>query len=58
VRHIPEWLPWFSYKPLARGYHDLAEVLKNDPMQFVRENMVSSYCPSSMTESAHHTSGS
>jgi hypothetical protein len=42
VRHIPEWLPWFSYKPLARIGHALGEEVKNDPMQFVRESMVSS----------------
>jgi len=40
VRYIPEWLPWLSYKPLARIGHALGEELKNVPMQFVRENMV------------------
>jgi hypothetical protein len=40
VRHIPEWLPWFSYQPLARFGHDLAEKVKHHPMQFVRESMV------------------
>jgi hypothetical protein len=41
VRHIPEWLPWFSYRPLARLGHTLADELTNEPMQFVRKSMVS-----------------
>ncbi|KAI0278757.1 cytochrome P450 [Russula aff. rugulosa BPL654] len=37
LQHIPEWLPWFSYKPLARiGYNIGQEVLRG-PMEFVRE---------------------
>jgi len=42
VRHIPEWSPWFSYKPLARFGHTLADELRDEPMQFVRDSMVSS----------------
>jgi hypothetical protein len=42
VRHIPEWIPWISYWPLARIGHALAEQVKNDPMRFVRESMASS----------------
>jgi hypothetical protein len=42
VRHIPEWMPRISYWPLARIGHALAEEVKNVPMQFVRESMVSS----------------
>ncbi|KAI0289331.1 cytochrome P450 [Russula brevipes] len=40
LRHIPEWLPWFSYKPLARIGRDLGEKVKNDTMQFVRESIL------------------
>ncbi len=32
----PEWLPWFSYKPLARSGYDIG----HGPMQFVRETIV------------------
>jgi hypothetical protein len=40
LRHIPEWMPWISYWPLARIGHALAEEVKNVPMQFVREGML------------------
>jgi len=40
VRYIPEWLPWFSYKPLARYGHDLGDEVMHAPMSFVRESMV------------------
>ena len=42
VSHIPEWLPWFSYKPLARFGHNLANEVLYPPMQFVKESIVSS----------------
>jgi hypothetical protein len=41
VRHIPEWLPWFSYKPLARFGHDLGNQVLYPPMQFVKDCIVS-----------------
>ncbi|KAH9970770.1 cytochrome P450 [Russula compacta] len=37
--HIPEWLPWFSYKPLARFGRDLGLEVLNAPIQFVRDSM-------------------
>jgi len=40
VRYIPEWLPWFSYKPLARYGHDLGDEVMHAPMSFVKESMV------------------
>jgi hypothetical protein len=41
VQYIPEWVSWFSYKPLARlGYNIGQEVLRG-PMEFVREAIVS-----------------
>ena len=45
VRHIPEWLPWLSYKPLARIGHNLGNEVLYPPMQFVKESIVSSYSP-------------
>jgi hypothetical protein len=44
VRHIPEWVPWFSYKPLARFGHGLAAEIRDNPMKFVRENMACIDC--------------
>ncbi|KAN0109883.1 cytochrome P450 [Russula decolorans] len=41
LRHIPEWIPWISYWPLARLGHALAEQVMNNPMRFVRESMLS-----------------
>ncbi|KAH9956431.1 cytochrome P450 [Russula dissimulans] len=34
LRHIPEWVPWFSYKPLARFGHGLAAEIRDNPMKF------------------------
>ncbi|KAH9976260.1 cytochrome P450 [Lactifluus volemus] len=41
LRHIPEWLPWFSYKPLARYGYDLGVEVRNELIKFVRDGMVS-----------------
>ena len=41
VRHIPEWLPWFSYKPLARIGHNLGQEVLYEPIRFVKESIVS-----------------
>ena len=40
VRYIPEWLPWLSYKPLARIGHKLGNQVLYPPLQFVKESMV------------------
>ena len=40
VRYIPEWLPWLSYKPLARYGYNLGQEVQNGPMKFVRESIV------------------
>jgi len=40
VRHIPEWLPWFSYKPLARYGHHLGNQVLYPPIQFVKESIL------------------
>jgi len=39
LRYIPEWIPWFSYKPLARYGQDLGDEVRHAPMSFVRESM-------------------
>ncbi|KAH9986764.1 cytochrome P450 [Russula compacta] len=39
LRHIPEWLPWFSYKPLARIGHEMGNQVLYPPIQFVKESM-------------------
>ena len=41
VRHIPEWIPWFSYKPFARFGYNLGQEVVHDPMRFVKESIVS-----------------
>ena len=41
VRHIPDWLPWFSYKPLARVGRDLGLEVLHPPIDFVKDAMVS-----------------
>ena len=40
VRHIPEWLLWLSYKPLARIGHNLGNQVLYPPLQFVKEGIV------------------
>lgn len=44
VRHIPEWLPWFSYKPLASVGTELGKQVLYPPIQYVKESIVSN-CP-------------
>ena len=41
MRHIPEWLLWFSYKPLARIGRDIENEVVREPMQFVRKSVES-----------------
>jgi len=40
LRHIPEWLPWFSYKPLARVCYNMGQEAKHEPIRFVKESML------------------
>jgi len=40
LRHIPEWLPWLSYKPLARYGYDLGQEILHGPMAHVREGIL------------------
>jgi hypothetical protein len=40
VRHIPSWVPWFSYDPLAQEGKRLSEKIKNDPINWVKNAIV------------------
>jgi hypothetical protein len=35
VRHIPSWVPFLSYEPLARIVRKLSERIRNEPIDFV-----------------------
>ena len=37
MRHIPEWLPWFSAQPLARVGHELGKQDLYPLIEFVKE---------------------
>jgi len=39
LRHIPKWLPWLSYRPLARFGYDIGQEVLHVPMEFARESM-------------------
>ncbi|KAI9441889.1 cytochrome P450 [Lactarius indigo] len=39
LRHIPSWVPWLSYEPLARLGRELGQRTMNEPMDFVKKAM-------------------
>ncbi|KAI0263944.1 cytochrome P450 [Gloeopeniophorella convolvens] len=39
LRHIPAWLPWFSYQPLARVGRELWEEIRLAPIQFAKQSV-------------------
>jgi len=39
LQHIPSWVPWLSYKPLARLGKKLSEKIRNPPIDFVKNAM-------------------
>ncbi|KAH9976345.1 cytochrome P450 [Lactifluus volemus] len=39
LRHIPSWVPWFSYEPLAQIGRNLSQRIKNEPIDFVKNAM-------------------
>ncbi|KAI9441797.1 cytochrome P450 [Lactarius indigo] len=39
LRHLPSWVPWFKYEPLASECREMARRAKNEPMDFVRNSM-------------------
>jgi hypothetical protein len=40
VRHIPSWVPYLSYKPLARIIKKLSKRMRNEPIEFVKNALV------------------
>ncbi|KAF8259263.1 cytochrome P450 [Lactarius quietus] len=39
LKYVPEWLPWFSYKPLARFGYTIGQQAVQEPMAFVMESI-------------------
>jgi len=39
LRHIPSWIPWLSYEPLAREGRELGRRTMNEPIDFVKNAM-------------------
>ena len=47
VRHIPSWVPYLSYEPLARIVRKLSGRIRNEPIDFVKNALVCyDYAPS------------
>ncbi len=40
VRHIPSWVPYLSYEPLAQKGRNISEKLKYEPIEFVKNALV------------------
>jgi hypothetical protein len=40
VRHIPSWVPYLSYKPLARIVRKLSKRMRDEPIEFVKNALV------------------
>ena len=41
VRYIPSWVPYLSYEPLARIVRKLGVRIRNEPIDFVKNALVS-----------------
>ncbi|KAH9006150.1 cytochrome P450 [Lactarius hatsudake] len=39
LRHLPSWVPWFKYEPLASECRELARRTKDEPFDFVTNSM-------------------
>ncbi|KAH8984152.1 CyP450 monooxygenase [Lactarius hatsudake] len=39
LRHIPSWVPWFSYESLVRLGRELSQKTMNEPIDFVKKAM-------------------
>ncbi|KAH9058248.1 cytochrome P450 [Lactarius vividus] len=39
VRRLPSWVPWFKYEPLASECRELARMMRNEPIDFVKNSM-------------------
>jgi hypothetical protein len=53
VRHVPEWLPWLSYKPIARLGYNVGQEAIHRPIRFVRESVVRDCFVSARVRRAH-----
>jgi hypothetical protein len=40
VRHIPSWVPFLSYEPLAQTIRKLSKRIRNEPIDFVKNALV------------------
>ena len=40
MRDVPSWVPYFSYKPLARSVRKLVARMKDEPIDFVKNALV------------------
>jgi hypothetical protein len=40
VRHIPSWVPFLSYEPLAQIVRKLSVRMRNEPIDFVKNALV------------------
>ncbi|KAI0264172.1 cytochrome P450 [Gloeopeniophorella convolvens] len=52
LRHIPSWVPWFSYEPLARKGRDMSQRTLNKPVYFVKNAMRDGTAVLSLTSEA------
>ncbi|KAI0278780.1 cytochrome P450 [Russula aff. rugulosa BPL654] len=41
LRHVPSWVPYLSYKPLAQKGRKMNERIRNEPIDFVKNALVS-----------------
>jgi len=57
VRHIPSWVPYLSYEPLAQIGRTVSERIKNEPIDFVRNGLVCGHYAHAFTliETARHS---
>ncbi|KAF8263545.1 cytochrome P450 [Lactarius quietus] len=39
LKHLPSWVPWFKYEPVASECKELGKRMKNEPIDFVRNSM-------------------
>ncbi|KAI9448680.1 cytochrome P450 [Lactarius psammicola] len=39
LRHLPSWVPWFKYEPLASECREMGQRMRKEPIDFVRNSM-------------------
>ena len=40
MRHVPSWVPYLSYEPLAQKGRKMNERIRNEPIDFVKNALV------------------